>query len=383
MSTPASSIDLGSATWEVMHLEGVMYSIQEAMVHDNGLEVRRLMEQAQIALEGLKDNREALALLEKGPFNESSRRRLFHICSERYPTTQSQQNNLTKCRQQISRNGKAQRGVLRLRGGGEGEEKAKEVLDPRTPRLRPDVPYKIFYCLDDPVISIGIILVNLISTICGFLVKSEFIDFLGDFTLYVMVAAQTLEIFLHSTWAKRMLEEKSRIRVVTLIDPADAYPIDVEGMFVPGKKGQKTKIIQGSEGMVVMMRERRLRPQKIEDGAFVQLDGNSEKLFYLPWYRYKDVIIISNLKDYFSDWMNTFNTLLLAFCVISLYVFKAGKAAAAMRVFLIVLRVIRPVLRLGVSSQKVSKFDGELGGPEVREETEDLNRDIGNVVDPL
>lgn len=268
--------------------------------------------------------------------------------------------------------------VLQLRGGGDGdgygsmkdpflpEETAREVSG-AIPIVNPTIAQKLFIMFDDDIVSISLVLGDCTCSFVGLVVKWGWMSLTSDIILYIMVFQQLLEIVMNSSLAKnqRMLQEGNNIRILDRIH-ASTYN---QGHHLANARGG-AYLLPGSTGHVFVIRER--TSDESDEGAFIKLDGVPNEMYFVPWYEYKHLEIVSGLGDYLSNPLNIFNICLLILVVAMPYIDKGAKGIA---VAILVLRIFKPVLKIYSRKLKLDEAGEKTGLTEEGEEGEEKERE--------
>jgi len=271
--------------------------------------------------------------------------------------------------------------VLQLRGGGYGDNTGYgSFKDPRLlkdqneerevsgaiPIIKPTIAQKMFIMLDDDYISIALVLGDCGCSFLSLAIKWSWLSLTSDIILYIMVFQQCLEIFMHSSWAKkqRMLAESDRIRILDRVHSSTHQ--QSHGGFENARGG--AYLLPGSIGSVFVIRQRESNVK--DEGAFIKLEGVPSEMYFVPWYGYEHLEIMSGLGDYLSNPVNIFNICLLIVVIAIPYINKGAKGLA---VAVLVLRIFKPVFKIYNRKLKLQEAGEKTGlaGEEEEEEEEE------------
>lgn len=225
--------------------------------------------------------------------------------------------------------------------------------------------------LDWAPIAIGLVTLDLFSTIMMMTIPDVYSwyfmswNICGFLCLGFMCLQCFLEITLHSTLIQRAIMDDQEVMSVRAFwaDDGDNNP-----HWIPA----------GWKGTVETMGDAYWRH---DTGAYITFTGHTSIVF-VSERDFVDLEVVSGLIDYFCNPLNVFNVILLGFCVLFCFISGAGLGG-----ILIVLRFLKPIVKLCSKQDKVSEFkekhEENLYGEEGEEGEEEEEGALGELEEKI
>lgn len=214
-------------------------------------------------------------------------------------------------------------------------------------RVKHSMAARVNAFLDEPVVSFTLISIDLFSDLINIVLPWVWWFWIGLVALCLVVLQQTLEIYLHSCLVdKEILIEDEVVAVISFwADNGENHPVRIEA-------GQ-TGVVNGMEAA----------DWRDDSGALITFGDDT--LCFVSELDFEDLEVTSGLYEYFANPMNTFNVLILALVFVTTVGLLPTNGAGA---FLIILRFLKPTLRLYSRKNKMAEFHEKASGEEGGEE---------------